>query len=349
MKTIITFLFVLCSIVRAQILVDPQKFSEVKEQKVKFLFDAWKYHFGWKTLGGGYVRHILLITDESIVDIEMPEVSQTPGYTSTGLVKVEKPSDILLSILLFPLTEYLEKNLPDPYEKMRQEIQSEVDKIEAPSVENFVKIISDLYSEKGEKIKVVGIYSRNGIKDLKLEDKGGEIRLSFKDDNKNQHTYISKYKDLKQKDEILLSLGKEVVNVKTPDFSTLAWYIEALGNAVIGSVNLDYRFHPNLSFRLGASWMIFGFGFPVMLNFLTDGKEVSHHLEIGAGAVPVIGGINGSKLVHYETLTLGYRYQPKKGGFLFRVSFTPLLNFPDKGENKMWGGISIGYSQRTKD
>ncbi len=215
---------------------------------------------------------------------------------------------------------------------MRQEIQSEVDKIEVPRVENFVKIISDLYSEKGEKIKVVGIYSHNGIKDLKLKDKGGEIRLSFKDDNKNQHTYISKYKDLKQKDEILLSFGKapsvedrikkEVVNVKNPDFSTLAWYIKALGNAFIGSVNLDYRFHPNLSFRLGASWMIFGFGFPFMLNFLTGGKEASHHLEFGSGVVPVVGGINGSKLVYYETLTLGYRYQPRKGGLLFRVSFT---------------------------
>ncbi len=90
-------------------MADSQKFSKVKEQKVKFLFDAWKYHFGWKTLGGGYVRHILLITDESIVYIEMPEVSHTPGYLLGGLVDMKKPSEILLRILLFPLTEYLEK------------------------------------------------------------------------------------------------------------------------------------------------------------------------------------------------------------------------------------------------
>lgn len=348
-KVLFSVLFIFCSIAQAQQGVDLQEFSQVKDQNVKFLFDAWKYHFGWKTLGGGYVRHVLLITDESIVEIEMPEVSNTPGYSFSGFGNLNEPSEIFLNILFFPL----EKILPDPYEKMRQEIQNILDSLkQSPSVENFVSAISYLYSKRGEEIEVKNVYLRNNLKDLELKGSGDEISLSFKVDNKKQ-TYISRYKETEEANKVLLALQdvfevnsevkKEIKTAEVAnDFAQMAWYIEAFGNSVIGSVNIDYRFHPNLSFRAGGSWMIFGFGFPIMLNFLT-GRETSHHLEFGAGIVPVIGGFDGEKLAFFETLTLGYRYQPKKGGLVFRVSFTPLINFPDKGETRPWAGISMGY------
>lgn len=128
---------------------------------------------------------------------------------------------------------------------------------------------------------------------------------------------------------------------KILDFAKESLYIETEGNSFLGSANGNYRFHPNISFRFGASWLIFAFGFSIMLNLLT-GKETSHHLEFGTGIVPVIDGFDGEKFASFEALTIGYRYQPQKSGFLFRVSFTPLFNFPDKGDTQPWGGISIG-------
>ncbi|MFN3551065.1 MAG: hypothetical protein ACK4WJ_04585, partial [Endomicrobiia bacterium] len=182
-----------------------QKFLEVKNEEVKFLFDTWKYHFGLKTFGGGYVRHILLLLyDDSIVELELPEVSLTPGYSSSGFVNVDELSDIFLNLLFYPIEEIL----PDPYEKMRQEIKDKLNLVkEEPTVENFVNIISDLYSKKGKEIKVKNVYFRNSIKDLKLESRGNKIHLKFTTENKKQK-YISSYKDIKEKNEILVSLSK---------------------------------------------------------------------------------------------------------------------------------------------
>lgn len=317
-KVLFSVLFIFCSIAQPQRGTDLQELSQVKNQKMKFLFDAWKYYFGWKTLGGGYVRHVLLITDESIVEIEMPEVSNAPGYSFSGFSNLNEPSEIFLNMFFFPL----EKALPEPYERTSQEIQNILDSLkQSPSVENFVKAISYLYSKRGEEIEVKNVYIRSNFKDLELKRSGNEISLSFKVGNKKQ-TYISRYKETEETNKVLLALQdmfeidrevkKEIKTAEVAkDFPQIAWYIEALGNSVIGSVNIDYRFHPNLSFRVGGSWMIFGFGFPIMLNFLI-GKETSHHLEFGAGIVPVIGGFDGEKLAFFETLTLGYRYQPKK-------------------------------------
>ncbi len=349
-KILILFIFVLCPVVYSQQLSEEQKFLKVKNQKVEFLFDTWKYNFGWKTLGGGYVRYLLLITKESIVEIELPEVSNTPGYSSSRFVDIDEPSDILLNLLFLPLIEFS----PDYDEKIRQELQNELSSFkQSPTVENFVNFISDLYSKKGEEVKVRNIYFRANIKDLKLKTKGDQIHLSFNSEGK-KHSYISTYKNFNPKNEVLLSLGevlgiegktkKEVAHLKPSDFAKEAWYIEVFGNTFVGSVNIDYRFHPNFNLRFGASYMIFGFGFPIMLNFIT-GKESPHHLELGAGIVSFIGGSGEITFGTFQTLTFGYRYQPKKGGVVFRISFTPLFNFPDKGEVWPWAGISIGYAK----
>ena len=41
------------------------------------------------------------------------------------------------------------------------------------------------------------------------------------------------------------------------------------------------------------------------------------------------------------TATIGYRYQPSNGGFLFRIGFTPF--FAEDGFAAS-GGISLGFS-----
>jgi hypothetical protein len=40
------------------------------------------------------------------------------------------------------------------------------------------------------------------------------------------------------------------------------------------------------------------------------------------------------------TATIGYRSQPKEGGFLFRIGFTPLFDFSDF--ILPWIGLSVG-------
>ncbi|MFN3966085.1 MAG: hypothetical protein ACK4JE_00080, partial [Endomicrobiia bacterium] len=200
-KILVLILFISCSILQAMLISDIQKFSQVKDQKVKSFFDCWKYYFGLKTLGGGYVRYILLITDENIVEVEMPEVSHTPGY-SGGLFSVNEPIELFLNVVLFPLEEIL----PDQYEKMRQEILRISDSLKQdPTVENFVNSISYLYSEGNEKIEVKNIYPRNFIQDLKLKRKGNEVILSFKVENKKQ-TYISRYKETEKVNKVFLAL-----------------------------------------------------------------------------------------------------------------------------------------------
>lgn len=59
----------------------------------------------------------------------------------------------------------------------------------------------------------------------------------------------------------------------------------------------------------------------------------SHHLETG---VSVFTHTSSSTLI--PALRLGYRYQPRNGGFLFRAGLTPLFGFIP------WGGVSFGYT-----
>jgi hypothetical protein len=50
----------------------------------------------------------------------------------------------------------------------------------------------------------------------------------------------------------------------------------------------------------------------------------SHKLEIGGGFMCFIPPLNGDGLGALAGI-IGYRYQPKGGGFLFRAGFTPLI------------------------
>lgn len=116
-------------------------------------------------------------------------------------------------------------------------------------------------------------------------------------------------------------------------------YIEFLGQGVLGSINYDYRFHPNFSFRIGVGYALFLYSFPAMINFLI-GTETPHHLELGAGFV-LMSYKDLSGIV--PTANLGYKFQPKNGGFFFKIAWTPFIH-SEAEELIKWGGISIGYT-----
>jgi hypothetical protein len=79
-----------------------------------------------------------------------------------------------------------------------------------------------------------------------------------------------------------------------------------------------------------------------MANYLSQGS--SSHLELGAGFLYVLDSPNalpGNKKNErfVPTMTLGYRFQPWDGGFVFRLGITPLFN----SSGIAWsGGLSIG-------
>lgn len=109
-------------------------------------------------------------------------------------------------------------------------------------------------------------------------------------------------------------------------------YAEALGNALYGgSVNYERMLAPRFSARLGAS--PFG-SFPVMLNYLPG--QGNHAAEVGVG---VLLGASDENLL--GTGTLGYRYQPREGGMVFRAGWTPLIGAAGVAT---WAGVSLGFA-----
>jgi hypothetical protein len=81
-------------------------------------------------------------------------------------------------------------------------------------------------------------------------------------------------------------------------------------------------------------------GFPIMVNLLT-GEETSH-FELGIGVVPgtfSLDFLEGSGVL--GTATIGYRAQPRDGGFVFRIGLTPLFTL--KG-SQITGGLSLGFA-----
>ncbi|MEN3014075.1 MAG: hypothetical protein ABDH23_05640 [Endomicrobiia bacterium] len=149
-------------------------------------------------------------------------------------------------------------------------------------------------------------------------------------------------------------------------FKRNSLYLEIGGTGIGLSINAETKVLPYLALRGGVSSAILGFGFPLSISYLSGADKFSHHFEAGVSfsyfevlsifgegtfGLPLFGGI------------FGYRYQPKKGGFLFRVVYTPLVRIEEKeryevaGEVSVptgekyyvyhvlhWGGISFGFS-----
>jgi hypothetical protein len=135
-------------------------------------------------------------------------------------------------------------------------------------------------------------------------------------------------------------------------------FLELLGNGIFYSVNYDTRFSKKVD-GLGGK---VGFGyisidgdhyssFPFLVNYLI-GKN-GHYFEMGAGANFLVadfdngvGVFDKPEIAKWEgwsgTISLGYRYHPVDGGFLFRAGFTPIVK---RGEfNPFWPQVSFGYA-----
>ena len=131
-------------------------------------------------------------------------------------------------------------------------------------------------------------------------------------------------------------------------------YGEILGPALAAgfSLNYDFRFssksQAGFGMRVGfggyASADNSAFAIPVMFNNLIGNDEGKHFLELGLGATWYYGddpffyldifddnGEENSSTI-FGALQIGYRKQPRDGGFSFRAGITPFFGLADDYE-----------------
>ena len=140
------------------------------------------------------------------------------------------------------------------------------------------------------------------------------------------------------------------------NFKRHSIYAELLGNSFFYSVNYDYLFRiykNDIKLAVGTGIGYFSYGylsaegksltihyfyFTPEVNFLFGKK--SHYFETGMSLTSVIP--NGKYVAFVPNGRIGYRYQPQKGGFLFRIAYTPA--FTTWGWiGYCWFGVSFGY------
>ena len=132
------------------------------------------------------------------------------------------------------------------------------------------------------------------------------------------------------------------------------FYFELGGIAGIYSFNYERLVTDNFSIR-GGIGITPGFffiketilGIPLTASYLAGNGP--HKFEAGLGTTffalqdPAVFNLpEGDKSAFVLTGILGYRYFKPRGGFTFRICFTPFYN-PDEGKFLPWGGISFGY------
>ena len=140
-----------------------------------------------------------------------------------------------------------------------------------------------------------------------------------------------------------------------------AVYFELGGNALNSSLNYEYFIKHDLPIRLGLGYISneqsenFGDKFsegqelsliPLTLSKLMGSKK--HKLELGAGVTygyfHLKTDLETEKNGFLVTGVLGYRYQPSKNGFLFRLSYTPGITLSNDSVPPTSAGISCGYA-----
>jgi hypothetical protein len=148
-----------------------------------------------------------------------------------------------------------------------------------------------------------------------------------------------------------------------------AIYLDLGGPGLIYSLNYDREIIPDLSARIGISYLSMGasatdgsgnntsaefsyLAIPITASYLGIGSE-NNMFEVGGG--PVIMNFSGSGLIESDdedvsaggsvtTVALtglaGYRHQPADGGFVFRIGLSPMMTF---GAGFLpWAYLSLG-------
>lgn len=118
-------------------------------------------------------------------------------------------------------------------------------------------------------------------------------------------------------------------------------YLEIGGDAFVGSINVEKLLDRNTYLRAGAT----GWKRPARNE---SGYELKSTFLFGAGYLFKLKGnsrieagltVSRRNSATVFTVPVGYRYQPEKSGFIFRLTFVP---FVSQEGLLPWIGISLG-------
>lgn len=155
-------------------------------------------------------------------------------------------------------------------------------------------------------------------------------------------------------------------------FAKNAIYGELAGNGGFYTINYERFLREDVSIRIGAMYMSIsvsaGSGqsmaessgtwmtFPVLFEY-TGIRAGAHALNLGAGldffyfsgsAGTFDATASSSGILPATTVDIGYRYSDPKGGFLFKIAYTPFVfvtaetqTFSQKVQH--WAGLSFGW------
>lgn len=160
---------------------------------------------------------------------------------------------------------------------------------------------------------------------------------------------------------ILLSLlnYEAKSQVDTITLSRNSVYLEIVGIGGYGSLNYERivleRNRFKFGLRIGVSTYNISdyttkFNPDIIIPISVNGLYGNNHIiEFGIGST--ISNIVQASSSNWKpervtninaNFTIGYRYQKKQGGVIFRCSYTPIIEFYKYFRH--WGGISIGYA-----
>ena len=162
-------------------------------------------------------------------------------------------------------------------------------------------------------------------------------------------------------------------NLTQPDFDGYHKniFVEGFGANLLVGVNYDMRLNKGrmdgLGFRAGIGGGALSgtdsygepahFGLitmPLELNYLIGKKRSS--LLTGVGILPIYASVQGNGTIKATGekafidangfgfggyLSLGYRFQPLRNGFMFQINWNPLIT--KAGFSPKWFGVSLGY------
>jgi hypothetical protein len=138
-----------------------------------------------------------------------------------------------------------------------------------------------------------------------------------------------------------------------------SYFIEITGIGGYGSINYERLTYIKDKFKCGIRLGLSSYNLndfrnrlnpdlivPLFINSYYGNK---HNIEFGAGQVFTntvhvnFDNNNYKRLSNFHSaISIGYRYQKKTGGLVFRCSYTPI--FESNKYFKHWAGISFGYS-----
>jgi plasmid stability protein len=152
--------------------------DDIYRERVSLFLDCWEYRFGLRTLGGAYIRHLLLFTDSYLVDVETGEASEVPGRAHGGLGRwaAYRSSGGLLSyIATYIFWRIIEEGIKRAFKIRERSTAEEIREIrsmlgENASVGEFIEAAKNVLAKSGlKKVRIGSIYRYMDLENIRVD------------------------------------------------------------------------------------------------------------------------------------------------------------------------------------